>query len=119
MHADALYQRMLKHEVAVEQAKADGTPIPVFELKVPQVKGASIKPDPEIQKSWKEKLEKLPEDERAAEEAALKADLEMNTNVARNLQELKKEQRAEREARREKGESTWADSFAGVLGKGK
>lgn len=35
MHADTLYHRMLDHEAAVEQAKAEGRPVPVFEPVMP------------------------------------------------------------------------------------
>lgn len=92
MHADKLYQRVLQHEVAVEQAKKDGTPVPKFDPAVviprPGAAGADeIQPSDELRAQWREKLDQLPEAERAVEEAALRADLQTKSGVARTMKE--------------------------------
>lgn len=92
MHADALYQRVLQHEDAVEQAQKDGRPIPKFDPVIPKAGGGNAAPrveaSEEVQEQWRERLEKLPEEERAVEEAALQADLETKSAVARNLRDI-------------------------------
>lgn len=117
MHADTLFQRMLKHEAAVEQAKKDGTPIPVFEVVLPQKKTGVAAPSAELTKQWEEGLEKLPAAERAVEEAALRADFEAKAEVATNMREIWKTQREEREARMAKGQATFFDSVAALFGR--
>ncbi|KAM4058520.1 hypothetical protein HRG_006516 [Hirsutella rhossiliensis] len=118
MHADSLFQRMLKHEAAVEQAKKDGTPIPVFEVVLPGAKASAATPSGELAKRWKEDLEKLPEDERAVEEAALRADFEAKAEVATNVKKIWKSQKEERDARKAEGQATFFDSIAALFGRG-
>ncbi|KAH7320039.1 hypothetical protein B0I35DRAFT_460342 [Stachybotrys elegans] len=110
MHSDSLYQRMLAHEAAVEKAKQEGAPIPQFELKIPQVK--AVKPSEEQERSWKEALDKLPETERAAEEAALRADLAVNIDAAQDIKKFREEKEKEREQRRAEGKATWGDNMS-------
>lgn len=95
MHADALYQRVLQHEEAVEKAQADGTPIPKFDPVIPslgqrhqQQGSVVVQASEEVQEQWREKLEQLPEEERAAEEAALRADLQHKSAVAKDLRDI-------------------------------
>ena len=88
MHADALYQRVLRHEEAVKEAKENGTPVPVFDPSIPRVSPATVQPSEEVQQQWKEKLDELPESERAAEEAALRADLQAKSDVAKSMREF-------------------------------
>lgn len=116
MHADALYQRMLKHEEAVEQAKKDGTPIPVFESVVPRLGPNTVQPTDEVQKSWKDKLDKLPEDEREAEEAALRADLQVKADVAKGIKGIYQSKEDERHARQAAGQATFSDTISALLG---
>lgn len=87
MHADALYQRVLRHEEVVEKAKKDGRPVPVFDPSIPSVSKATVQPSDEVQQQWKEKLDQLPESERPAEEAALRADLQAKSDVAKSMRE--------------------------------
>jgi hypothetical protein len=110
MHSDTLYQRMIAHEAAVEKAKQEGAPLPQFELRIPQVK--TIKPSEEQEKTWKEALDKLPEDERAAEEAALRADLAVNLTAAQDIKKFRAEKEKEREQRRAEGKATLSDNLA-------
>ena len=117
MHADTLFQRMLNHEAAVEKAKKEGLPIPVFEAVVPKAKPGMIAPSEELQQTWKEKLDKLPEDERPAEEAALRADLQAKAEVAGKVQQIWNTQKEERQTRQQHGTSTFGDYLSSLFGK--
>ncbi|KAL7943138.1 hypothetical protein V8C42DRAFT_329806 [Trichoderma barbatum] len=121
LHADALFQRMLQHEAEVEKAKENGTLIPTFDPSIPKnaAIATNIKPSEELQKQWKEKLDQLPEDERAAEEAALRADLQAKADVARNVKKIWDAKREEREVRRAEGQATFSDTIAALFSKGK
>ncbi|KAI8691784.1 hypothetical protein LRP88_09048 [Fusarium phalaenopsidis] len=117
MHADALFQRMIKHEDAVEKAKAEGLPIPVFEPAIPKSKAPMVTPTEELQQQWKEQLEKLPEEERAMEEAALRADLQAKAEVAGSVQKIWDTQAEQRKQRQAEGNSTFGDYVASLFGK--
>ncbi|KAL6889347.1 hypothetical protein HDV57DRAFT_486678 [Trichoderma longibrachiatum] len=124
LHADALFQRMLQHEAEVEKAKENGTLIPTFDPSIPKPSISSaatpaVKPSEELQKQWKEKLDQLPEDERAAEEAALRADLQAKADVARNVKKIWDAKREEREVRRAEGQATFSDTIAALFSRGK
>ncbi|RCI13102.1 hypothetical protein L249_0226 [Ophiocordyceps polyrhachis-furcata BCC 54312] len=127
MHADALYQRMINHEAAVEQAKKNGTPIPVFEIIVPKSTttttssssssstSTSSPSNQEDEQAWAHKLQHLPEAERAIEAAALRADFRAKADVASTVKELRRSQKEGREARLAEGKGTFFDSLAGLL----
>ncbi|KAF5007677.1 hypothetical protein FDECE_6013 [Fusarium decemcellulare] len=117
MHADSLFQRMIKHEEAVEKAKAEGLPIPVFEPSIPKGKSQAVAPTDELQQQWKEKLEKLPVEERAAEEAALRADLQAKAEVADSVQKIWDTQAEQRKQRQAEGSSNFGDYLASLFGK--
>ncbi|KAM5355411.1 hypothetical protein ACJ41O_002057 [Fusarium nematophilum] len=117
MHADSLFQRMIKHEEAVEKAKADGLPAPVFETTIPKAKANSITPTEELQQQWKEQLEKLPAEERAMEEAALRADLQAKAEVAGSVQKIWDTQAEQRKQRQAEGNSTFTDYLSALFGK--
>ncbi|GKT41762.1 uncharacterized protein ColSpa_01943 [Colletotrichum spaethianum] len=125
MHADQLYARMFEQEKAIEAAKKEGLPAPKFDLAIPTMPAGAdpavpeVKPRPDLEKSWKEKLEQLPEAERAAEEAALRADLQAKADVAKNVQKLWDEQEKEKERRKAEGKATIVDRIAGAFGGGK
>lgn len=119
MHSDSLYHRMLQHEAAVEKAKSEGAPIPKFDLSLPKQNANAIAPSEEVQKQWKEKLDKLPEDERAVEEAALRADLQVKTTVARDMKKVWDTKKEEREARQAAGQGTISDTLSSLLFGGK
>ncbi|KAL7902045.1 hypothetical protein HDV63DRAFT_377671 [Trichoderma sp. SZMC 28014] len=122
LHADALFQRMLQHEAEVEKAKEAGTLIPTFDPSIPKTTATpatAVKPSEELQKQWKEKLDQLPEDERAAEEAALRADLQAKADVARNVKKIWDAKREEREVRRAEGQATFSDTIAALFSRGK
>ncbi|RFN53241.1 autophagy-related protein 6 [Fusarium flagelliforme] len=117
MHADALYQRMMKHEEAVEKAKAEGLPIPVFKSTLPKAKDDSVVPTEELQQQWKEQLDKLPAEERVVEEAALRADLQAKAEVAGNVQKIWDSQAEQRKQRQAQGNSTFGDYITSLFGK--
>ncbi|KAF5027585.1 hypothetical protein F66182_327 [Fusarium sp. NRRL 66182] len=117
MHADSLYQRMIKHEEAVEKAKAEGLPAPVFQATIPKTKKNEVAPTEELQQQWKEQLEKLPAEERAIEEAALRADLQAKAEVAGSVQKIWDTQAEERKQRQAEGKSTFGDYLASLFGK--
>ncbi|GAB0131894.1 hypothetical protein EsDP_00000348 [Epichloe bromicola] len=117
MHADRLYERMLNHETAVEQAKRDGTPIPVFDSALPKASIPRVTPTDELGKRWKEKLDKLPAGERVVEEAALRADLQAKSEVAESVKQIWANQKEERDARKADGQSTIGDTIAGLFGR--
>ncbi|KAK4465535.1 hypothetical protein QBC42DRAFT_294264 [Cladorrhinum samala] len=124
MRADELYHRMVEQEREIEKAKAEGREAPPFEpvfrkLEPVAARDAKVKvpaPSEETVQSWKEKLEKLPEEDRAAEEEALKAEHKANAEMAARIHGLWQEQAKEREERRKKGEATVFDKFKGYLG---
>ncbi|KAJ3949302.1 uncharacterized protein N0V96_000417 [Colletotrichum fioriniae] len=122
MHADQLYGRMIEQEDAVEAAKKEGLPVPKFDFSIPTAATAAATahtPRPDLETSWKEKLEQLPESERAAEEAALRADFQANVEVAKNVQKLWDEQEKEKERRKAEGKATIVDRISGTFGGGK
>lgn len=113
---------MLQHEAEVEKAKEAGTLIPTFDPSIPKTTATAataVKPSEELQKQWKEKLDQLPEDERAAEEAALRADLQAKADVARNVKKIWDAKREEREVRRAEGQATFSDTIAALFSRGK
>ncbi|GAB1310514.1 Autophagy-related protein 6 [Madurella fahalii] len=133
MRADALYQRMVAQEREIERAREEGREAPVFpsvfEGKEAAVAAAAaaaaipgegkddrrFEPNAATLALWKEKLEKLPAEERAAEEAALRAEHRAKVEMATRLQGLWQEQAKEREARKEKGQETIFDKFRSVV----
>ncbi|OAA46940.1 hypothetical protein NOR_02576 [Metarhizium rileyi] len=118
MHADTLYGRMMTHEAAVEQAKKDGMPIPSFDPALPKTSTPKVVPTQELEKTWKEKLDKLPESERVVEEAALRADLQAKSDVASNVKQIWATQKEQREARRADGQATLGDALSAIFGRG-
>ncbi|KAK3996806.1 hypothetical protein QBC44DRAFT_121836 [Cladorrhinum sp. PSN332] len=122
MRADELYHKMMEQERLIEEAKKEGREVPAFEpvfRKLEPVAKQDLRvptPSEEKLKAWKEKLEKLPEEDRAAEEEALKAEHKANAEMAARIQGLWQEQAKEREERRVKGEETVFDKFKGYLG---
>ncbi|KAF5595451.1 uncharacterized protein FSUBG_9138 [Fusarium subglutinans] len=117
MHADSLYQRMIKHEEAVEKAKAEGLPVPVFQATLPKAKKDAVMPTEELQQQWKEQLDKLPAEERVVEEAALRADLQAKAEVAGSVQKIWDTQAEQRKQRQAEGTSTFGDYIASLFGK--
>lgn len=119
LHADTLYQRMIAHEELAAKAREEGRPVPAFEILPPPVAArAPPPPSEDMQKTWKEQLEKLPEEERAAEEAALRADYYAKLQTAERLRDIRESEDAERRKRKEEGKATLADHFWGMLGWG-
>ncbi|KAL2201814.1 hypothetical protein CC79DRAFT_1326632 [Sarocladium strictum] len=116
MHADALYRRLLAHEAEAEKAKEEGRPIPVFDPAVPGMSKPKVEPPQDQQLRWQEALNKLPEDERAAERAALVADWQAKSQLAARVKGMKEEEKREREA---KGQPSFLDFVGSVFSGGK
>ncbi|KAK3336228.1 hypothetical protein B0T19DRAFT_33151 [Cercophora scortea] len=116
MRADELYHRIRAQEEEVAKAKEEGRPVPKF---APLV-GVKEKVEEEIPAAtaevWRGKLEKLPEEQRAAEEEALRAERRANLELSSKVQGLWEEQAKERAARKERGEQTLVDKVRGVFG---
>lgn len=134
VHADALYHRMLEQEAAVEKAKAEGRPVPALDfaanISLPKAGTsvtaavASLPPigsDPSIpedlRKQWGEKLLKMPEAERPAEEAAMRAELAAHAEMSTRVTELRAAQAAAREQRKTDGKVTLKDRVSGLFGR--
>lgn len=116
MHADALYQRVLEQEQALKDAKEQGSPTTDLQTLFPKPQIAStIEPGAELRKSWEEKLQNLPPEEQASEEAALLADFQAKAAVARDVQKLWDAQAEERKAREAEGKTTILDRFSGLF----
>lgn len=135
MRADELYHRMLDQEREIEKAKEEGREPPVFKsvlagaLPAPPVATAAAKggagagagpdvaePSEALVATWKERLEKLPPEEREAEEQALRAEHRAKAEMASKIQGLWQEQAKEREARKKEGKETFMDRFSALAG---
>merc|ERR1712000_108619 len=119
MHADALYQRVLAHEAAVNKAREEGTPVPVFDPVIPRLAtrstGPRVQPSEEVKKQWDEKLQELPEAERAAEEAALRADLQAKSDVARNMKDFYESRKKQKQEERQEKDVVEGKTVAAQL----
>ncbi|RWA10168.1 hypothetical protein EKO27_g4933 [Xylaria grammica] len=119
MHADSLYQRLMKQESEIEAAKKEGRPIPKFAPLIPRPMADAVTPEPELtpeqQETLRLKLEKVPEEDRAAEEEAIRGELRAKADVASRVQSLWQQQDLERQIRKQKGEETLWDRAAGVF----
>jgi hypothetical protein len=122
MHADRLYHRLMEQEAAVEEAKKEGRPIPKFTPLIPKpiVRITDDKPEvelsPHLAKKLKEQLEKVPEEERHAEEEAIKAELRAKAEVAAKVQGIWAEQAREKEKRKAEGRQTLGDRVSSLFG---
>jgi hypothetical protein len=127
MHADTLYHRMLDQEAAIEAAKAEGRPVPVF----PPLVTAPIAPTsgtnqlepsdlpPAAQKQLKKRLGGLSDEEREVEEKAIKAEIEAGEQVAGHLGSIYQKQEEEKKTRKEQGRETIGDKLSSVFKFGK
>lgn len=127
MRADELYHRMLAQEREIERAKEEGREAPVFKPlfdgkdaevaagAVPSPAGGGAKelpgPSQDTLAAWKKKLEKLPPEEREAEEQALRAEWKAKVEMSAQIHGLRREQAKEREARKAEGKDTVLDKW--------
>jgi hypothetical protein len=128
MHADTLYQRMLKQEEQIEEAKAAGKEIPKFPPLLsdrprfaPQSQQQTIRVEdlsPQVQAGFKKRLEGKAGEEREVEERAIRAELQSGEDLARNLGNMYDQQKAERDARKKEGKERIGDRFTSVFGFG-
>ncbi|KAK0632261.1 hypothetical protein B0T14DRAFT_490653 [Immersiella caudata] len=125
MRADKIYQQMMENEREAAKAKEEGRPVPVYTPVIPKQEAPAAGPDgvvpvepgPNTLKEWKEKLQKLPAEDRAAEEEALRAEFRAKAEVAGRIQSIWEEQAKEREARKAEGKETMVDKVKGLVGK--
>jgi hypothetical protein len=122
---------MLDQEKAVEEAKADGRPIPTFPplLSPKAMAGATNTQQatledihvqasdlpPKVQESLKKRLEGLSEDQRILEERAIKAEIQAGEQVAGHLTTIFEKQEEERKKRKEEGKETIADKVTSIF----
>ncbi|KAG6273089.1 hypothetical protein E4U49_001385 [Claviceps purpurea] len=85
MQADQLYGRMIDYEGAVKKAKEEGKPIPEFDSALPTASVSQEAPPDEVRKGWRNKIEKLPEEDRLLEELALGVEFRAQPEAAKNL----------------------------------
>ena len=134
MHADSLYHRMLDQEKAVEEAKAEGRPVPTFRP-ILSTKSKVAKPSAEtalkpaleeshaqasdltskVQEAFKKRLEGLDDNQRILEERAIKAEIQAGEQVAEHLTTIFEKQEAERRKRKEEGRETIADKMTSLF----
>lgn len=116
LHADSLYQRMIAHEAAGAKAREEGLPVPEFEILPPPVLAkAPPVPNEEVEKMWQQQVEKLPEEERAAERTALRVDYYAKQGTADRLKQIKESEDAERRRRKAEGKATMGDQIWSVF----
>lgn len=134
MHADSLYHRMLDQEKVIEEAKAEGRPIPTFPpilsskakvakpptdtapktaLEESQIQASDL--TPKVQEALKKRLEGLSDDQRILEERAIKAEIRAGEQVAGHLTTIFEKQEAERRKRKEEGKETIADKMTSIF----
>ncbi|KAK3905795.1 hypothetical protein C8A05DRAFT_41309 [Staphylotrichum tortipilum] len=124
MRADELYHQMLAREAEMKRAKEEGRPVPAFKplldaeavakttTTAPMAgRSRAPEPSPALLAVWKERLEKLPPEEREAEEHALRAEFKAGAEVGGQLEGLWKKQDDERKARESEGKETAFDKF--------
>lgn len=135
LRADELYRRVLDQEREMERARKEGREPPVFtpllnEAAAPSVNpagragtGSSAtprtspfpEPSPATLSAWKERLEKLPPEDREAEEQALRAEHRAKAEMAAQIHGLWQEQAKERETRKAQGNETFIDRFTALF----
>jgi hypothetical protein len=146
MHADKLYQQMLKQEEEMERAEKEGRPVPKFDSVLSRRNVAqamsgtasrsamsvaeSGKPGtlndaeiwsqikPEARKEYEKKLATLSPEERELERMAVVGELRAQTGVAKQLEETFVEERVARMKRREAGQATFGDTIKTLWGWG-
>lgn len=119
MHADALYQKMQAQEAEIDAAKAEGRPIPTFAPLIPKQAVRSLGPERELtqeqQADLRARLLKVPEEERAAEEAAIRAEFRSKAEISARVHGLWEQQEKERIERKQMGQETVWDRVSGVF----
>lgn len=122
MHADKLYHRMLNQEAAIEAAKKEGRPIPVFEhvlsdkeVPKPEIDARNLPPDVQVQ--IRKQLEHLSREERELEETVMKGEIQTMLQAGNKLEQIRRKNEEEAKRRREAGKETFADKVSSMLGR--
>jgi hypothetical protein len=118
---------MLDQEAAIEEAKAEGRPIPAFPPLVtrpiaPTSGGNRVQPSelpPAVQKQLRKRLDGLSDKQREIEEKAIKAEIEAGEQVAGHLGDIYQRQEEEKKKRRERGQETIGDKLSSIFNFGK
>lgn len=138
MHADTLFHEMLGREKKVEEAKAQGLPVPKFPplLKrpspaytVPQDELTTSKDEKEVrlppaleelkpkaQKELRKRLKGLSPDEREMEERSIEMEIQAGRVVHQQMEQVYKETGENRAKRKEQGKSTFGDRISSIFG---
>jgi hypothetical protein len=137
MHADKLYQQMLRQEAEIEKAEKEGRPKPKFEsilsseaesrnmvLQASSIKTArpgqpgteeevdiwsQIKP--EVRTEYEKKLAELPPEQQEFERMAVLGELKAQTGITKRVEETFIDERIQRMKRREAGQATIGDTI--------
>ncbi|KAI0895801.1 hypothetical protein F4806DRAFT_468094 [Annulohypoxylon nitens] len=118
IHADTLYQRMLSQEAEIAAAKHEGRPVPKFPPLISRINQLPPREQheeltAEQQEMLLERVKKVPEQDRAAEEEAIRAEWRAKAEVASQVEGLWKKQDLDRQQRKERGEETMWDKLSG------
>ncbi|KAI1205427.1 uncharacterized protein F4807DRAFT_443269 [Annulohypoxylon truncatum] len=122
LHADALYQRLLSQEAEIAAAKQEGRPIPQFPPLIPRTHQlAQLQQQrqeeltAEQEAAIMERLKKVPQQDRAAEEEAIRAEWRAKDEVASQVEGIWRKQDMDREERKRRGEETMWDKLSGAF----
>lgn len=145
MHADKLYQQMLKQEAEIEKAEAEGREPPKFESVLSKAniaramagKQTSITPlsaqgtskveaeedllsqiKPEARKRYEEAIAKLPAKDQDIERAAILGELKAQKGMTKQVEQTFVEERINRMKRKEAGQATIGDTIKSWWGWG-
>lgn len=128
MHADRLYQQMIKHEQEIELAEKEGRPRPTFESLLSKeniartMPGKTVQPvfeasdvwsqiKPEAKIAYEAKLAALPPEQQEMERMAVLGELKAQQGVSKKVEETFVEERIARMQRRESGRATIGDTI--------
>lgn len=144
MHADKLYQQMLRQEAEIEKAEKEGRPRPKFESVLSSeaesramvMEASTIKTarpgqldteevvdiwsqiKPEVREQYEKKLSELPPEQQEMERMAVLGELKAQTGITKQVEEAFVDERIQRMKRREAGKATIGDTIKYLWGWG-
>lgn len=109
---------MLSQEAEIAAAKQEGRPVPKFPPLISRINQLPPREQheeltAEQQEMLLERVKKVPEQDRAAEEEAIRAEWRAKAEVASQVEGLWKKQDLDRQQRKERGEETMWDKLSG------